>query len=237
MDKPEKVLYLRRRGGPKNTGAAPNIVLSASSITEGSAAGTVVGTLSVVNATGTPAFTLVGTAGGRFVLDGNAVEAAAVATDYETATTHTIEVSVADVVPAIANKFFLITVVNVIEDETPSAFSFNDVTGALLSTIYTSNTITVAGMEVQASVAVTVTGGTYSKNGGAYTSSAGTAMVGDTFAVRAISSGSPSGTVNVALTIGGVSDTFSVTTAGDGVDGAMNFSSGGNGLVAVLSDF
>jgi hypothetical protein len=101
-------------------------------------------------------------------------------------------------------------------DTTPDAFTFTDITDATVSTLYTSNTITVTG--INASTAVTITGGEYSKNGGAYTSSAGTAVVNDTFAVRHTSSGSNSTATNTVLTIGGVSDTYTTTTeaaAGD----------------------
>ncbi len=95
-------------------------------------------------------------------------------------------------------------------DTTPDAFSFTDVTDADLATVYESNTLTVAG--INNSAVVTITGGQYSKNGGAYTSSPGTADNGDTFKVRATSSASNSTAVNVVLTIGGVSDTYTVTT-------------------------
>jgi len=97
-------------------------------------------------------------------------------------------------------------------DQSPTAFSFNNVTGASLSTTYTSNTITVAGLDYGDSATVSVSGGTYSKNGGAYTSSNGTAVNGDTFSVRQTSSGSFSTTTNCTLTIGTESDTYSVTT-------------------------
>lgn len=102
------------------------------------------------------------------------------------------------------------TVTTLAEDTTPTAFSFTDVTGATKSTVYTSETITVAG--INSTAVVSITGGTYSKNGAAYTSDAGTAVLGDAFAVRATSSALRSTAVNVALTIGGVSDTYSVTT-------------------------
>jgi hypothetical protein len=97
-------------------------------------------------------------------------------------------------------------------DTTPDAFTFTDVTSAPLSTTETSNTITIAGLGSGVSVAVTVTGGTYSKNGGSYVSSAGTAQNGDTFAVRHTSSSSNSTATNTVLTVGGVSDTFTSTT-------------------------
>ena len=96
-------------------------------------------------------------------------------------------------------------------DSTPDAFTFTDVTGVALSTTQTSNTITVSG--INTSVAVSVSGGTYSKNGGAYTSSAGTASNGDTFAVRHTSSSNFSTAVNTTLNIGGVTDTYTSTTA------------------------
>lgn len=95
--------------------ARASILLSGVTVTERTAVGTVVGTLSVINATGTPAFTLEDDAGGLFVLDGSAVETAG-AIDYEAATTHTITVSVADVTPAIANTNFIIDVIDVAED-------------------------------------------------------------------------------------------------------------------------
>lgn len=96
-------------------------------------------------------------------------------------------------------------------DTTPNAFTFTDVTGVAINTTQTSNTITVSG--INTSVAVSVSGGTYSKNGGAYTTSAGTAVNGDTFSVRHTSSSSHSTAVNTTLNIGGVTDTYTSTTA------------------------
>jgi hypothetical protein len=106
---------------------------------------------------------------------------------------------------------FSITTKEQTADGTPNPFTFIDVTGATLSTAYESNTITVSGIDT--SVAVTVTGGQYSKNGGAYTSAAGTAVAGDTFKVKVTSSASNGTLVDCELTIGGVSDTYSVLTA------------------------
>jgi len=109
-------------------------------------------------------------------------------------------------------------------DQSPTAFSFNDITGASLSTTYTSNTITVAGLDYGDSATVSVSGGTYSKNGGGYTSSNGTAVNGDTFSVRQTSSGSFSTTTNCTLTIGTENDTYSVTTlAADTTPDAYDF--------------
>ncbi len=108
-------------------------------------------------------------------------------------------------------------------DTTPDQFSFTDVTDRTINTLQTSNTITIAG--INASTAVSVSGGTYSKNGGSYVSSAGTCVDGDTFAVRHTSSGSYNTAVNTTLTVGGVTDTFTSTTgaAPDGTPDAFTF--------------
>jgi M6 family metalloprotease-like protein len=96
-------------------------------------------------------------------------------------------------------------------DTTPDAFTFTDQTNVALNTTVTSNTITVSG--ICAPAFISITGGTYSINGGVYTSTTGTVSNGDTVTVRQTSSGSYSTTTNATLTIGGVSDTFSVTTS------------------------
>jgi len=59
---------------------------------------------------------------------------------------------------------------------------------------------------------ISITGGTYSINGDPYTSENGTVDNGDTVTVQQISSGTYSTTTDATLTIGGISDTFSVTT-------------------------
>ena len=99
------------------------------------------------------------------------------------------------------------------QDTTPTQFTFTDVTGATRSTVYTSNQITVAG--INSAATVTITNGTYSKNGAGYTSGAGTAVLGDNFTVQHTSSASYSTAVNTTLTIGGVSDIYTTTTLAD----------------------
>lgn len=98
------------------------------------------------------------------------------------------------------------------DDTTPDAFSFTDQNPVALSTVITSNTLTVAGIDAPA--AISVTGGEYQINGGSWTTSSGTISNGDTFAVRGTSSSGPGVATNVTLTIGGVADTFTFTTAG-----------------------
>lgn len=93
---------------------------------------------------------------------------------------------------------------------TPDAFTFVDQTDVALSTVIESATITVSG--INAAVAISVTGGEYRINGGAWTSSAGTVTNGQTVKLRHTSSASNNTVTNTVLTIGGVSDTFTTTT-------------------------
>lgn len=106
-------------------------------------------------------------------------------------------------------------------DTTPDQFNFSDVTGAALATEYTSDLITVSG--IASAAAISVIDGTYSVDGGTYTATAGSVNNGDTVKVRGTSSGSNSTAVNVVLTIGGVSDTFSITTAAGGGSAGQMF--------------
>jgi hypothetical protein len=103
------------------------------------------------------------------------------------------------------------TISSGVPDTTPNAFTFTDQTGVALNSTIISNTITVSG--INAASAISISGGTYSINGGAYTSSSGTVTNGQTVSVAHTSSGSNSTAVNTTLTIGGVSDTFTSTTA------------------------
>jgi hypothetical protein len=112
-------------------------------------------------------------------------------------------------------------------DKKPGAFSFTDQTGVATSTPVESDTITVSGMDTGLTTPINITGGEYSKNGGAYTSAAGTVTNGDTIKVQLTSSANPATTVIATLTLGAsansttVSDDFSVRTAG-GVNTSNN---------------
>lgn len=105
-------------------------------------------------------------------------------------------------------------------DTTPDAFTFTDVTGAITNAVYTSNEVTITGIDT--TVSVSISGGQYRRftggAWGAYTSAAGNAVSGDKFQLQ-ITSASVSGTaVNSTLTVGGTSDTWTITTAGSGTD-------------------
>jgi len=112
-------------------------------------------------------------------------------------------------------------------DTTPDAFSFTDQTDVDLSTAITSEAITVAG--INKPVAISVSGGTYDINAsGLFTSSLGTVSVGNTVRARHTSSDTGSTAVDTVVTIGGVSDTFTSTTASsiltDSCTGGLLFS-------------
>jgi len=92
----------------------------------------------------------------------------------------------------------------------PDPFSFTDQTGAELNVLVTSNTITLSGIDD--TTPVSITAGAYSINGGPYTTEEGTVSDGDTVTVQLTSSGSYTATTEATLTIGDVSDTFSITT-------------------------
>lgn len=93
---------------------------------------------------------------------------------------------------------------------TPNAFAFTDQTNVALNTLTTSNTLVITGL-IRETV-ISVTGGEYNINGGDFTSARGVIVSNDTVQLRTTSSNSVSTTVDVVLTIGSVSDTFSVTT-------------------------
>jgi hypothetical protein len=88
------------------------IQLDATSISESAAIGAAVGVFSVTGATGTPVYSLVNDAGGKFALDGATLEVAA-PLDYESATSHGITVSVTGITPPTDNAVFTIDVIDV----------------------------------------------------------------------------------------------------------------------------
>jgi hypothetical protein len=123
-------------------------------------------------------------------------------------------------------------------DTTPDSFSFTPatVTNATFNTTYTSSTITVSGLGVSPpgvgiTSSISITGGLYSKNGGAYVNTTDTVINGDTVTVQGISGSANGITTVVALTIGGVSANFTISTpavvSASGSNFTMLDSSGG----------
>lgn len=103
------------------------------------------------------------------------------------------------------------TVTTLAADTTPNAFTFTEVTGANPSTLTTATSITISGVNTSTPVSVTGTGATISINGGSWVTS-GTITNGQTLAVRLTSSGSFSTAMSATINVGGVTDSWSVTT-------------------------
>lgn len=97
------------------------------------------------------------------------------------------------------------------KDTTPATFSFTSQTGVRLASVVESNAVTVSGINAPASISVS-TGSSYSVNGGAYTTVAGTVSNSNTVKVRHTSSSKPSTSTITTLTIGGVTGQFSSKT-------------------------
>lgn len=96
-------------------------------------------------------------------------------------------------------------------DTTPNAFSFTAATGVIPSATATSNTVQISG--INTSTPISISGGEYQINGGSWVSTVGSIVNGNTVAVRGTASASLLTTTGPVLTIGGVSATFSITTA------------------------
>ena len=105
---------------------------------------------------------------------------------------------------------------------TPDPFSFTALTGVDPSKAEVSNAITVAGTNL--SSPISITGGTYSINGGPFTAAPGYVSPGAQVVVSLLSSSSFLTATSAQLTIGGVAATFTVTTRAE-VSGALSFGS------------
>ena len=100
----------------------------------------------------------------------------------------------------------------VTSDTTPDAFALTDAINPVVHG-YESAPITVAGINAATAISVSGASGQYQINGGAWVSTPGTVVAGNSVKVRGTSSPTPGVTVDILLTIGGIPDTFSITTA------------------------
>ena len=120
-------------------------------------------------------------------------------------------------------------------DTVPGPFVFTDQTSVPVSSVTTSNTVTVSGINTATTIDISACTGTaceYSVNGGGWTATPGSVVDGDTAQVRQTSSASYGTTTDLTLDIGGVSDTFSVTTL---VQHTLTVSLSGTGTGTVTS--
>jgi len=109
-------------------------------------------------------------------------------------------------------------------DSTPDSYVFSDVSDANLSTLYTSNAVTITGINTAANISVI--GWEYSINStSSYTTAWWSVTVWDVVRVRWTSSSSSSTATNVTLTVWWVSESFTITTiAADMTPDSFSFS-------------
>lgn len=99
-------------------------------------------------------------------------------------------------------------------DGTPVQFTFTDKTGQDLSQNITSNTVQITGITIPTAISVSGSAGAqYSINGDSFTSTPGVVNNNDNVQARVTSSASEGAATTATVTVGGVSDTFSVTTS------------------------
>lgn len=91
-----------------------------------------------------------------------------------------------------------------------SSFNFNDVANAALGSSVLSGILGITGLP--AATAISIVGGEYSIEGGAFTSAKGTVNANQAIQLRVKAAEKPETKVTATVTIGNVSDTFSATT-------------------------
>jgi hypothetical protein len=118
-------LDLVPRGQPPAVPNLGNLYLSADTIVENSAAGTVVG--AILGRTPSSTLILTDSAGGRFAIDGANIVASATSTDFESAASHqiTIRETLAGSANSPRDTVITITVTNVLEQPSLSALSLS----------------------------------------------------------------------------------------------------------------
>ncbi len=118
-------------------------------------------------------------------------------------------------------------------DSIPDNFRFNDQAGVALRSTITSNSVTITGLAVPATISVT--NGTYSIDGGVFTGNSGSVSNGASIRVQQTSSSAFFTKTNTTLTIGGISDVFTSTTLANTSGGIRG--GGGSGSAILLLIF
>lgn len=188
------------------------LALDNNTINEGTGAGAVIG--NILNRTPGSLIEITDTQGGRFALNaaGTQLIAGSTLTDFEDQATHapvlleTLPGAFGSPNPTTLN----VTVVN-LNDTQPNAFILADVNDVHVSTVTTSNTISVGGLGASDTATALVGGDPTSqmqKNGGTWGSAPVTVANGDTLTVRHVSASANLASVSTTLTIGTVSENF-----------------------------
>lgn len=107
-------------------------------------------------------------------------------------------------------------------DAVPNAYSFTNQTGVALSSVITSDSITIAGTAIPS--CISISNGEYELDAsGVWVSADGSVVAGQTVRVRHTSSATAGGTTATTLTIGSVNGTFTTTTLFDTTPDAFAF--------------
>ncbi|MCK5353620.1 MAG: hypothetical protein KAJ63_00765, partial [Methyloprofundus sp.] len=117
-------------------------------------------------------------------------------------------------VGGLSDAFNITTLSNPV-DTTPDTFNFTDQVDVALNQSVTSNSITVIGINSAASISIV--GGEYAVNGGAFNTIAANVSNTDSVQVRLNASADYATITSATLTIGGISDTFSILTVSPAV--------------------
>jgi sugar lactone lactonase YvrE len=153
--------------------------------------------------------------GGTYAIDGSAFSAAA----SKVANGQKIVVKLASsAVPATTSKATLtigglaadFVVTSAPSDTTPDAFTFTDIVTSKLNTLVSSNAVTITG--INQPTRISVVGGKYAINNGAFTDVVGTITNGQTVTLQTLSAGAANSSSQVTLTLGGVVGTLKVST-------------------------
>jgi hypothetical protein len=97
-------------------------------------------------------------------------------------------------------------------DTTPAGFAFVDVTGARRGKQVTSYAVYPADFNTPVAITLSGAGAQYQLNNVGWTSAAGTVRPGDRVTLRLTASATANATVSTTVTVGGVSDTWNVTS-------------------------
>lgn len=108
-------------------------------------------------------------------------------------------------------------------DTTPDSFSFLDLNNVGLDSLITSDSIKVEGIDDDVEVEISIEDGEYSIDDSNFTDQDRTVTNGQTVTVRVRSADTLYTTTSTTLTIGGVSDTFSVRTLSSGLSVNSHF--------------
>ncbi|WP_339085677.1 hypothetical protein WKI13_13545 [Teredinibacter turnerae] len=106
-----------------------------------------------------------------------------------------------------------LAVTTLAQDIEPDAFSFESVMDADLNTVYSADAITISGINDAAPIVVA--DGEYAINDQPFTSEEGTVQAGDNVVLRLTSAATANTVAMATLTIGGIANSFSVTTVKD----------------------